>query len=159
MLTDSFRHLFFKGHNFTPKTGTDRSSLGGFNPKMLHWKTASSRFPNRWEKVLFEFLHGLRSILPTICWRAELTRASEKFSFMASGSFPGKRCRTLPAWRHGHTHKLLRVRQGVKAQGCTSSAPAARPNSLLPAQMWSSSPQHMVEELTVGQGQVGGQSP
>lgn len=109
--------FFFKGHNFPPKPGADRSSLGGFNPKMLHWKTASSRFPNRWEKMLSEFLHGLRSILPTICWRAELTRASE-FYFMAPGSFPGKRCSTLPAWRHGHTHKLLRARQGVKAQGC-----------------------------------------
>lgn len=36
---------------------------------------------------------------------------------MAAGSFPGKRCSTLPARRHGHTHKLLRAGQGVKAQG------------------------------------------
>ena len=104
-----------------------------------------------------DFFTALRPILPTICWRAELTRASQKLSFMAPGSLPGKRCGTLPARRHGHAGELLGPSRGVKAQRCASSAPTAQPNALLPARRRSGSPQLTTGKLTAAQGQEGGQ--
>lgn len=143
---------FFKGHNLTPKAGADRSRRESCNPKTVYWKTANSRFPKGWEEALFEFVHGLKSSLPRICWRAELTRASQKLYFPATGRFPGKRSGTLPACRHGHTHQPPGANWGVKAQLCTSSAPTAQTNPPLPARGGTARPSALQRHSPWGKG-------